>query len=104
MPIAIAFLRVIPFADRVHRTAAAPRAAMPSILLARCGHWLCRLNDTASLREMEPQLARDIDAAAGCNCGPEGFAVDPAPFWGIGLTPQPMDMAPPWSSNRRHGH
>jgi hypothetical protein len=72
-------------------------------LLARCGAWLRRLNDARALRGIEPRLARDIGAAPGCDRCPDGFACDPRPLWGIGLTPQPMDVAPPWSCDRRGG-
>jgi uncharacterized protein YjiS (DUF1127 family) len=66
-------------------------------LLARYGAWLCRLNDAAALREMEPHRARDIGVAPGCDRAPDNFVVDPRPLWGIGLTPQPTEAMPPWS-------
>ncbi len=89
------------------RTGAAqadPDAARPRLtLLDRYGAWLQRRADAARLREIDPRLARDIGSAPGLDCAPEGFAVDPRPLWGIGQTPQPMDVVPPWSGNRRSG-
>jgi hypothetical protein len=70
-------------------------------LLVRCGDWLRRRCDAARLRGMEPRLARDIGVAPGCDRGPEGFAVDPRPLWGIGLTPQPTEVPPAWFRRRR---
>jgi hypothetical protein len=76
-------------------------ATVAADLVARCGAWMRRAHDEARLREIEPRMARDMGAtpAAGCQA-PEGFAMDPRPLWGIGLTPQPMDVAPPWSRGR----
>jgi hypothetical protein len=64
-------------------------------LLARYGDWVRRLDDAARLAELEPRLARDIGAAPGGGRRPEGFAVDPRPLWGIGLTPQPANGQSP---------
>jgi hypothetical protein len=87
----------------VDRTAAARGAALGHRLLARCGDWLRCRNDATRLRDMEPHLVRDIGAAPACECRPDGFAVDPRPLWGVGLTPLPTAMAPPWSGDHRGG-
>jgi uncharacterized protein YjiS (DUF1127 family) len=71
-------------------------------LLARYGAWMRRRDDAARLAEMDPRLARDIGAAPGGERRPEGFAADPRPLWGIGLTPQPMDGHAPWSAAAGH--
>jgi uncharacterized protein YjiS (DUF1127 family) len=70
-------------------------------LLARYGAWLCRFNDAAALREMEPHRARDIGVPPGCDRAPDSFVVDPRPLWGIGLAPQPIEAMPPWSKDGR---
>jgi hypothetical protein len=70
-------------------------------LLDRCSAWLRRRDDAARLHEMDPRMARDIGAAPGRDGCPQGFAVDPRPLWGVGLTPQPTETTPPWSSGRR---
>ena len=88
---------VIPTAIQASRPAPRPG------LLARCGAWLRQLSGNLQLREMEPRLARDIGAAPPSNVCPEGYAVDPRPLWGIGLTPQPMETDPPWSAKRQRG-
>jgi uncharacterized protein YjiS (DUF1127 family) len=82
------------------RTVTAPGVAAGRALFARCGDWLRQRNDAARLREMEPHLAQDIGLAPGCDGRPEGFAADPRPLWGIGLTPQPFDATPPRSPRR----
>jgi uncharacterized protein YjiS (DUF1127 family) len=94
---------VIPSLGAARPAAKAPGAAPRRGVLAQCRDWLRRRDDAARLREMEPHLARDIGAAPSCNRGPEGFALDPRPLWGIGLTPRPMNETPPWSGNRRGG-
>jgi hypothetical protein len=43
--------------------------------------------------ELEPRLARDIGVSPSGNGMPEGFAIDPRPLWGIGLTPEPIGAA-----------
>ena len=83
---------------RTARTRSAPRER-PSIL-ARYATWLRRLNDAQSLHEIEPHMARDMGVAPGADRCPEGYAVDPRPLWGIGLTPMPGDELPPWSRRR----
>lgn len=80
-------------------SAAAP-ALNVGTLLARCGAWLRRVNHAAALPEMDPRMARDIGVSLRADHGPEGFAIDPRPLWGIGLTPAPMDTLPPWSRRR----
>lgn len=60
-------------------------------LLARYGAWISRRDDAARLAEMDPRLARDMGALPGPDRRPRGFAADPRPLWGIGLTPRPMD-------------
>ncbi len=76
-------------------------------LLDRYVAWLCRREDAARLREIEAREARDMGVGgpgAGIDRAPPGFVVDPRPLWGIGLTPQPMEAAPPRSARRdRHG-
>jgi len=57
---------------------------------------LRRVNDARALQALEPRLARDIGADPSGNPAPEGFAVDPRPLWGVGLTPQPVSEHPPW--------
>src|SRR5687768_10296200 len=90
----------LPFrADALATAAAASRrpaaGAAARGLLARAGAWLRRMNETAALREMAPERARDIGLAPGCrDRAPEGYAMDPRPLWGIGLTPRPMDVDP----------
>jgi hypothetical protein len=77
------------------RNVAASLAVVRDGLLARCRAWLARRDTTARLRDLDPHLARDMGVApCGDGC-PEGFATDPRPLWGIGLTPQPMDTQPP---------
>jgi hypothetical protein len=71
-----------------------------SNLLARCAAWLRRVTDAQRLSELEPRIARDIGAAECPDRYPKGFAVDPRPLWGIGLTPMPMDTLPPWKAGR----
>lgn len=88
---------------RAGESRSVPAASRPlTHLLDRCGAWLRRRDEAARLREMEPRLARDIGAAptSGGLCL-DGFAADPRPLWGIGLTPQPGSTTPPWS--RRPG-
>jgi hypothetical protein len=92
---------IIPAAGVARRTASAPGMAARRWLLARCGDWLRRRNDAARLREMEPHLARDVGVAPGCDRGPEGFALDPRPLWGVGLTPRPTDVRSPWAERCR---
>jgi uncharacterized protein YjiS (DUF1127 family) len=70
-------------------------------ILARCASWLRRMDEAAALREMEPHRARDIGIVPGRDRAPDGFAVDPRPLWGIGLTPQPTEVIPPWSRGGR---
>lgn len=81
--------------------AAAAHRARRRGLLARCREWLRRRDDAARLREMDPRLARDIGVAPGGDRRPEGFAVDPRPLWGVGLTPWPVDARPPWVERHR---
>jgi hypothetical protein len=88
-------------ASDVGRTAGAQSVALGRGLLARCGAWLRHRNDAARLRDMEPHLARDMGVAPVCDGCPEGFAADPRPLWGIGLTPLPTSVSPPWSGDRR---
>lgn len=76
------------------------RPAAGTGLLARCAAWLRRAVDDPCLHEVEPRLARDMGATPAGDGRPEGFAADPRPLWGIGLTPQPMETDPPW---RRRG-
>jgi hypothetical protein len=64
-------------------------------LFAWYGERVRRLRDAETLAELDPRLARDIGAAPGCDRCPEGFTADPRPFWGIGLTPQPVDGRSP---------
>ncbi|MCU0946171.1 MAG: hypothetical protein MUF65_12490 [Rubritepida sp.] len=79
-------------------TAQAPRSGLSAMaLLKRYGAWLRRINDARALREMDAARARDIGATPGWDQAPAGFAADPRPLWGIGLTPQPMDGTAPWS-------
>lgn len=85
--------------DQPISAAAAPVPGVGT-LLARCGAWLRRVNHAAALPEMDPRMARDIGASLQADRGPEGFAIDPRPLWGIGLTPAPMDTLPPWSRRR----
>jgi hypothetical protein len=80
-------------------SAAAPAPGVGT-LLARCGAWLRCMNHAAALREIDPRMARDIGVSLPADRGPEGFAIDPRPLWGIGLTPLPMDTLPPWSRRR----
>jgi uncharacterized protein YjiS (DUF1127 family) len=103
MAIANALLRVGPFAGSVGRTAAAPRAAPASVLLARYSAWLRRRIDAARLRELDPHLAHDIGITPAGGGHREGFVVDPRPLWGLGLTPQPTEVSPPWSGDRHRG-
>jgi hypothetical protein len=42
-------------------------------------------------------------AAPAGDRGLEGFVVDPRPLGGIGPTPQPTEVGPPWSRDHRHG-
>jgi hypothetical protein len=72
-------------------------------LLDRYGAWLRRREDAARLREMDGRAARDMGVIAfrASHDAPQGFAVDPRPLWGVGLTPQPMDVSPPWAAGRR---
>lgn len=80
------------------------RAAHPAVreprqrggLLARYWLWLRNLEDAQRLREIEPHMARDVGVSPGADRCPDGFAVDPRPLWGIGLTPCPMDVPPAW--------
>ena len=99
MAIQTTFADLLPYADNARRTATTPGAGRG--LLARCGDWLRQRNDAAYLREMEPHLARDIGVAPGRGPCPEGFAADPRPLWGIGLTPQPMDTRSPQAERCR---
>ena len=93
---------VVSFAGgREHRTPTAPGAAALRGLFALCGNWLCQRNDDVRLHEMEVHLARDIGATPARGRCPEGFAVDPAPLWGVGLTPQPTDTRSPWTERCR---
>jgi hypothetical protein len=82
-------------------SAAGSGAAAQSRLLARCRDWLRRRRYAACLRELDPRLALDAGVAPGwADRGPEGFALDPRPLWGIGLTPRPMDARPPRAERR----
>jgi hypothetical protein len=102
MTVEIAHPSLIPSVARQSTTAM--RAQHRFGLLTRCGMWLRRLNDTRALQGLDPRLARDIGVVPRYgDRGPEGFACDPRPLWGIGLTPQPLDVAPPWSRDRRGG-
>jgi uncharacterized protein YjiS (DUF1127 family) len=101
MAIQITLSDVIPYATGARRIAKAPGVAARPGLLARCHAWLRLRNDMARLREMEPHLARDIGVAPGRDRAPEGFAVDPRPLWGVGLTPQPMDLRSPRAEHRQ---
>jgi len=83
------------------RTGAAQSVALGRRLLIRCGEWLRHRNDAARLRDMEPHFARDMGVAPVSDGCPEGFATDPRPLWGVGLTPMPTSVAPPWSGDRR---
>jgi uncharacterized protein YjiS (DUF1127 family) len=103
MAVSTAFPGVILPTGETRRTAAPPSPATRPGLLARCGGWLRRRSDAARLREMDPHLARDIGVAPACGPCPEGFAVDPRPLWGIGLTPQPMAPHSPRAERRRGG-
>jgi hypothetical protein len=94
---AIGFFR---FRSGVARSARSRHGRGLDSLLAWYGAWLSRLNDGAALREIEPRMARDIGVAAGTDRCPQGFAVDPRPLWGIGLTPRPTEELPPWTSRR----
>lgn len=80
---------VAPLSFRVaHRPDRGP--GLPRIdLLALYGAWINRMEDARRLREMDPRQARDIGCAPGGDHGPEGFAADPRPLWGLGLTPMP---------------
>lgn len=93
---ALNFTLSLPFAPRV--AGGKPRARRS--LLARYGEWLRRLDDAQRLREADPRLAQDIGAALGCDRPPEGFAADPRPLWGIGLTPGPTEVPPAWFGRR----
>lgn len=88
----------VPFLAPAGRKAARPVAGAG--LLARCAAWLRRAGDISGPQEVEPRLARDMGATPAGDGRPEGFAADPRPLWGIGLTPQPMETDPPW---RRRG-
>ena len=100
MAVSTTFPDVAPPTGEYFRTDTAPGSAARPGLLARCNGWLRRRNAAAQLRDMEPRLARDIGVAPACDPCPAGFAVDPRPLWGVGLTPQPMGAAPPWSPRR----
>jgi hypothetical protein len=76
--------------------AVAAMRRLPGLLLARPLGWLRRVQEVRALRALEPRLARDIGAAPARDRPPEGFVVDPRPLWGVGLTPQPSDVLPPW--------
>ena len=65
--------------------------------------WLHRRDVAALSREMDPRMARDMGATPASDRGPDGFAIDPRPFWGVGLTPRPPGTTPPWSGDRHHG-
>ena len=72
-----------------------PRIGLPRIdLLTLYGAWIDRMEDARRLREMDPRQARDIGCAPGEDRGPEGFAADPRPLWGLGLTPMPGPRKP----------
>lgn len=70
-------------------------------LFARYCTWLSRLQDAQRLREIDPRMARDISVSLGADRCPDGFAVDPRPLWGIGLTPRPMDVPPAWPATSK---
>ncbi|MDI3305636.1 MAG: hypothetical protein QJR07_00930 [Acetobacteraceae bacterium] len=88
----------VPFLVPASRRTARPTAGAE--LLARCAAWLRWISDDSCPHGMEPRLARDIGATPAGDGRPEGFAADPRPLWGIGLTPQPTETDPPW---RRRG-
>jgi hypothetical protein len=67
-------------------------------LFTRYRRWIARRTDAQRMRELEPRLARDVGLPPGQDRPPEGYLVDPRPLWGIGLTPQPLDIVPPWSN------
>ncbi|MBD0274982.1 MAG: hypothetical protein ICV73_24035, partial [Acetobacteraceae bacterium] len=93
MAVSITLPDVSPLAGSPRPAATTPAAAIAAGrgLLARCADWLRCRSDAARLREMDPHLARDIGLVPDCgDRGPDGFAVDPRPLWGIGLTPQPV--------------
>jgi hypothetical protein len=98
MAVSITLPDISPSASSPRPAAATPAVAIAAGrgLLARCAYWLRCRRDATRLRDMEPYLARDIGLDPGCgDRGPEGFALDPRPLWGVGLTPQPMDTRPP---------
>jgi len=70
-----------------HETARKRRAGLG--LLSVYIAWIESLRDAQALREMEPRRARDMGIPAGPDHCPAGFAVDPRPLWGVGLTPAP---------------
>lgn len=75
-----------------HAPATTRARQLRTALAARCGDWMARLGGAGDRHEIEPRLARDMGVAARCNHRPAGFAVDPRPLWGIGLTPQPAAL------------
>ncbi|HYZ34156.1 MAG TPA: hypothetical protein VE684_17935 [Crenalkalicoccus sp.] len=87
-------------ADR--RTAAVPAPRRVG-LIACFRAWLARGRQARMLRDLDPRLARDIGIVPECDRAPEGFACDPRPLWGIGLSPYPMDMTPRWFRGQGRG-
>ena len=90
MAISTTFPDVVPPTGETRRAATAPSPAARPGLFARCGGWLRRRDDARPPARDGAAPGARHRRRPGLRPCPEGFAVDPRPLWGIGLTPQPM--------------
>jgi hypothetical protein len=73
--------------QRAHDDAIPRQTRTRSDLAVYCRRWIGRYLARRHIDSLDPRMARDIGAFQH-NPMPEGYAVDPRPLWGIGLTPE----------------